>query len=445
MSISQYDFWYDKTCVRYISEIVRAFSGFSYQTGIINGQDPQTLLVPCRVASTNKLIANLMSNLSENTLLSVPLITVYQTGLSGRRSDLQNPVHVDHRQVAERSINPDGTYGRHSGNRYSVDRLMPLPFTMEAQVDIWTSNLQQKYMLLEQILPVVYPQFEIQNSDNALDWTAVTICMVDDEITFSSRTIPVGTGDEIDIASIRLRIPIWLSAPVKVKRMTRIEEVVVNIDEGRSDPITEVVEFGERLEQIIVTPENACIQVTGPTVTLLRADQDPNATMSWSTLIDLYGTLRPTVSKLKLFIDNDIEGAFVTGTLQYTGAKNILAWTVDANTLPVNTLTAVDAVIDPLRSYPSGDLPDVADHQRYLLVNDVGNSVAWGALSAKANDIIEYSAVNSRWSVAFSSSAVTTAQCVLNSHTGSQLRWTGRIWTLLLDGIYEPGHWRLLL
>lgn len=450
MAISQYDFIYSAQLVRFLEQIVRAFSGFSYQTGTVAGQPPQTVLVPCRIASSNRMVANLLSNLSENTLLSVPLITVYQTGLRGRREDLQNPIYVDTRQAFERNIRPDGSYGPDRGNAYTVDRLMPLPFSMDVQVDIWTSNLQQKYMLIEQILPAIYPQFEIQNSSNALDWTAVTLCMVDDDFTFSSRTIPVGTNDEIDVMTIQLKLPIWLSAPAKVKRISRIEQVVANVSQGELDPAIDALTIEAPLGQIIVTPKDACIAVNGATITLLTAKYGTLTTNgdlpSWSNLIDRYGTLLPTQSKIKLFIDGSIAGGFVTGVLQYGAESNQLLWTVDAVTLPVNTLSPIDGVVDPLRSFPGDGLTPAIDGQRYLLINDIGtmaSTVAWGTLAAYTNDIIEYAAGANAWIVSFAAATATPGQYVLNQFTGRQLRWTGSMWTMSIDGSYGPGYWRL--
>ena len=46
------------------------------------------------------------------------------------------------------------------GNAYNVERIMPLPFNMELQVDIWTSNQKQKYQLSEQILLAMWPEFQ---------------------------------------------------------------------------------------------------------------------------------------------------------------------------------------------------------------------------------------------------------------------------------------------
>lgn len=447
MTISQYEFWYDQQQTRVLMQLVRGFSGFSYQTGIVAGQPPQTILVPCRVASTNRMVANLMSNLSENSLLAVPLITVSQTGLRGRREDLQNPNFVDTRQVYERDI-LHGTYGPKQGNAYSVDRLMPLPFTMDIQVDIWTSNMQQKYMLIEQILPVIYPQFEIQNSDNALDWTAVTVCLVDDDLTFSSRTIPIGTTDEIDVMTIQLKVPIWLSAPAKVKRISRIEEVVANIYQGEIDPVTGLIDAGSQYGQVIVTPDDACISVDGPIITLLGAKEatllSDGSVPSWWNLINKYGVLFETVSGIRVFINGDIDGVAVAGSVQYGGAPNQLRWTIEASTLPVNTLPAITGVLDPLKSFPGHGIPLAASGQRYLLINDVGNSVAWGlTFSAQTNDIIER--VAGEWLISFNASDSASTQYVLNTFTGRQLRWTGTAWVMSIDGVYQPGHWRLNL
>jgi hypothetical protein len=457
MAITPYEFWYDKQEVRFLQQLVRGFSGFSYQVGGIAGAPPQTYLVPARIATTSRMVANLVANLSENTLLAVPMISIYQTGLRGRREDLQNPTYVDTKQVFERNITADGKYGPDRGNAYNVDRIMPMPFTMDVQVDIWTSNMNQKYMLIEQILPVIYPQFEIQSSDNALDWTALTICFVDDDFSFSSRTIPVGTTDEIDVMSIKLKMPIWLSAPAKVKRLGRIEEIVVTLNEGEFDPMSGLI-GGTRLGQVVVSPNDACVLIEGSTITLYGAKHAqtlPNgSTPSWLTLLTEYGILRPTLSTLMLFIDDDIEGAFVLGSLQYGATANQLRWTIDASTLPANTLPAIDAVIDPHRmpaiqaptlAIRTGTgLPSATNGLRYLLLNDISSGTTeWGNLSAMTNDIIQYN--NGIWHVSFDSSEVVTPNYVLNTFTGRQLRWTGTTWAMSIDGYYQPGFWRVIL
>ena len=445
MTITPYQYWYDGQMRRFLEQIVRAFSGFSYQTGLQQDGQPQTVMVPCRMALTSRTVANIINNLSENTLNTVPMITVYQSGLRGRQEDLQNPAFIDHLQVFERKVT-DGAYGSEKGNAYSVDRLMPLPFTMEVQVDIWTSNLDQKHQLAEQILTACYPSFQIQNSETAVDWTAITICFVEDDIQWTSQSVPVGTENQIEIMTFKLRLPIWLTPPAKVRTLHRIEEIIANI--GQEVHTAHGSKLGTLYERVIVTPGDLCINVDGNIVTLLAEhghDTLPDGSMpSWDDLFRLYANpFRPGESELRLYLTHDIEGPFVAGVLQYGSAPNQLYWTMDADTLPANTLQPVDAVIDPLRTAPGLGLPVATDGTRYLLISDIGPSIAWSNLTAYANDIIEYKV--GHWQVVFDSRTAVLKQYILNLYTNRQLYWNAREWVLSIDTFYGPGYWRLAL
>lgn len=446
MTITRYEYFYDGQQRRFLEQLVRAFSGFSYQTGLQENGQPQTLLVPCHLAQTNKMVAQIQKNQSENALNTAPMITIWQSGLRGRKADLQNPNFVDHLQVFERNI-VDGQYCCDRGNAYLVDRLMPLPFEMDIQVDLWTTNLDQKYSLAEQILIATYPQFEIQNSDNALDWSAVTICFVEDDINFN-RAVPIGTNDDLDIMTLRLRVPIWLTPPALIHRLSRIEQVVTNVgdkvDDVYGDPM-----LGTVFEQVIVTPGDHMIMVDGNTVTLLahkgHTTMPDGSLPSWSKLLKQYGVFKPAVSELRLILTDDIEGPFVAGTLQPGEAVNTLFWTINPATLPANTVLPVDAVIDPMRTNPTHGLPQPVDGTRYLLVSDIGPSITWGPLSAVANDIIQYNATLGLWQVVYNSRTTITRDYVLNRHTNRQLKWSGKEWLMSIDSLYGPGYWRLKL
>lgn len=447
-SITPYEFFFDAQQKRFLEQIVRAFSGFSYQTGSINGQPPQTVLVPCTLALTNRQVGSIINQNSENTLQVIPHIVVYQTGLRGRKEDLQNRAFIDHQQVFERSI-VNGRYTGQRGNAYTVDRLMPLPFNMDVQVDVWTSNLEQKHQLVEQILIAMYPDFQIQNSDNALDWTANTICIIDDDLTWSSRNIPSGTADDIDYFSLKLRLPIYLSPPAKIKRISRIEEIIANVGDLVVDPVNGP-EIGELFTRVIVTPGDHFIRVEGNVITLLAdkaADLMPDGSLpSWSKLFELYGIFESGVSELRLLLTSDPNGPFVAGTITYSSNINEVIWTVDQDTLPANSLAPIDAVINPQTAVPGSNIPPPINGARYLLVEDIGaSSVAWGSLNAHANDIIQYSSMAGQWLVSFNSSINIVQQYVLNLHTGRQLRWNGGSWEVSILFEYEPGYWRVAL
>ncbi len=449
--ITGLDYFYDAQQKRFLEQLVRAFSGFKYQTGYgRNGEPPRLMMVPCRMASKNRTVATIINNASENSLNAVPMITVWQSALEPRFEDLQNQSHIDTRQIVERAIGPDGKYTSERGQSYTVQRLMPIPYTMRVQVDVWTSNEDQKYQLQEQLLIVAAPSFEIQSSENPLDWTALTVCYLEG-IEHSSRTIPVGTGgsEELDIMTLTYRIPFWLSPPAKVQKQTLIHQVVTNINEGGEvlpgqslDPTQ-----GQRLSQSVVTPGDHYVRIDRDRVYLLgkggvEKDSEGNA-YDWMSLINQMGTLRPAMSQLALSTSNDIEDLKIVGTLQVDEDNpNALFWQIDPDTLPSNTLEPINAIIEPLRTFPGEQLPAAANGQRYLILDDIGPSQAWGNISAKAGNIIQYQ--DGAWFVAFNGTSQ-VKEHVRNLNSGSQLRWNGADWVMAIDGEYAPGMWRLWL
>jgi hypothetical protein len=451
--IEKLDHWYDAQMRRFLAQIVRAFSGFQYTTGWKDGQAPQAMQVPCRLASTDRMVANMIKNGSENTLNTVPMIVIYQTGIAGRRQDVQNLNHVDSRVVQERAIDPvSGKYTPLKGHGYTVQRMMPRPFEMTVNVDIWTSTTDQKHQLFEQIATIFYPDIYIQNSDNALDWTAMTT-MEWVDCQWSSRAIPVGTNDEIDVLTISFRLPIWISPPAKVMQMKLIEQVISNIHDGRH---TDEISADNHLFRHITTPGNHSVRVENGKILLLGPEGSEHGadgnTYTWKKLIDLYGVLRPTLSTIHLLTSTDLDDRTrdVIGTIQYDNNNpNEIFFQIDPDTLPQNTMDPINAVIDPREHWAGKGLPAATEGQRYLLLHSImPDSIAWGSLEANENSIIEYQ--NGEWIVAFDGKPETnpTPQRVLNLGSSRQLKFATSVedqweWSLAIDGTYYPGTWRL--
>ena len=149
------------------------------------------------------------------------------------------------------------------------------------------------------------------------------------------------------------------------------------------------------------------------------------------------------------------DGNEVVGTVAYHPQnENVLLWTADIDTIPVNTLTAITAIIDPERSRPNADLIAPTAGTRYLLVNDYisapgapptydWSSVGGVPLVAYANDIIEFD--GAYWRVSFDSKTATTIEYVTNLTTSTQYQWTGDTWVKSYEGPYKAGQWQLIL
>lgn len=429
--IPLYEYFYDAQTKRYIQQIVRAFSGWQYATGRKNPDGtPELRTVPCRPATTNRMVASLMRG-GDNALLTVPLITVHRSEYAINKSQDGSQTFSSTIQIAQRDQDPTtGKYTKNRGQGYTIERLQPYPIEMTIQVDIWTSNMDQKDQLLEQMLPVVGREFDIQNSDNAVDWTALTT-MKCTNIQLSSRAIPIGTEDEIDVATLTFTLPCWINPPAKITRQVLIQQVITNVD-GTAEPVGEGA-----IAQTIVAPNDYRIGVQKGEITLLGRDSTPKP---WSELESIYRTrIFSGVTQLRLR-KTTTSGSEIVGTLHKTTDPNIMGWQIDVDTLPSNTLAPVNGIIRPLNMSPGQGLPIAQNGQRYIIYDDLGSSQAWGSVHAKAHDIIEYR--DGVWSVAHAASSLTSAY-VSNLRSGTQLRWSGNDWEKSIDGVYIPGDWRI--
>ena len=457
MGTEELNYWYDAQLRRISIQVTRIFANLHYATGYQRDGSFVLRKIPARYASTNRQVAHILRNNSENVMMSIPMITVYMSNVEYGRERLQEPFHVDKQQIYERNWDEDtGEYSTELGASYTLERVMAVPYNLTFQVDIWTSNIEQKHQIAEQIMILFNPGLQLQNSDNAFDWTALGEIMLN-SINWSSRGLPIGTSDEIEITTLEFRLETWISPPAILNKQKVIHTIITNILQN-DEFIAQSVKKGREIEwsesdllgRVIITPGNHAIMIEGNIITLLgESNNDLNAdgeTFQWEPLIEQYGPFRPGISAIRINPTNDIEDfdQSIIGTLELGPERNQLIWVVDPMTLPMNTLPAIKAIIDPHKAWPTRGLAVPATGDRYLLLQDIGDSVAWGNISAKANDIIEYD--GTKWNVVFlAENEKGRIYYLLNTFTNKQLKWNSEEWTFALDGIYTRGFWRLLL
>jgi len=396
-------------------------------------------------------------------------MTFYITELKYDRPRIQEPYFVDNVSVRQQTWDEDTqSYETTQGNAFTIERQMPVPFEMRVNLDIWTSNTNQKFQLLEQILTLFNPSLEIQSTDNYLDWTSLSVLYLED-VRYSSRVIPVNADNPIDIATLTFRLPMWITPPAMVKKLGVIERVIASVYDAQGDLVNALTNsdllLGTRQR---FTPYGYQVLLIDNKLQALRQPQtvdEPNASLTppdspdsnllWASVVGMYGTLRPGISYISL---EQPDGGQVTGTVAFDPTDDrFLLFDIDAGTVPPNTLDPVNAVIDPLISGPGSGLPAPAVGQRYLLTQDTGsytnpgttNPDAWAGTSgqplvARRNDIIIYD--GTRWQIYFDSgSSPDNIQYVTNITTEIQYRWTGTAWVKSYQVLYAGGMWSLTL
>jgi hypothetical protein len=448
-------FFYDKQIRRFLTQFIRIMSNFQVQLGNDDQGGSVYQRVPVFYGDASRQASQILRSNSENTIKAVPAMAVHINQLVYDRERVQEPNFVSKMNIRTRAYDEaTGEYTNQQGGTYTVERLMPVPYKLVLKVDMWTSNTEQKLMLLEQIMIMFNPAMEIQSTDNYIDWTSLSYVLLTD-ISWSNRSVPVGTEEAIDIASLTFELPIWVSAPAKVKQLGVIHRIISSV----YDPDSNLELFEQNL-----TFDNYTVLYQGNTLKLLKKNEivatDSKLAMdielrtrhSWQALVTQYGAIRNGISRIRLLQSN---GSDLVGTIALHPADDTLVlFTPDMDTMPANTMAPIDAIINPQNINVDQNLLTPAAGTRYLLLHAVGSAgdselaPAWNPagnppLIANANDIVEFNGVY--WIVSFDSQNENKLEYVTNMNTGSQYKWNAGSWSKSIEGRYGNDSWSLTL
>jgi hypothetical protein len=455
-------------------------SNFSYKDS--RGELVQ---VPVRYGDMTRQVAGVMKKNSENVLNSAPFIGCYIKSLDFARDRLQDPTYIGKMHIRERQYgyideNPESPtfgqmiedYANVQGENYTIERLMPSPYNLTFCADIWSTNTDQKLQILEQILVLFRPAMEIQTTNNYIDWTSLSYLELTGT-TWSSRQIPQGAENDIDISNLTFLTPVWISPPAKVKKLGIITKIIANIFAEPTGSISSgELSFSNPISTVTVTPGNFSVLMTNNTAKLMAAGENlivntlenipvkGGIKINWRVLLDMYpGKFRAGLSHIEL---TKPDGGRIVGYLSINPLNeddmDLLNVQYDGETLlntDISDLTeaytrgTINAIINPLTYNPGTPTIDT----RYLILEDITSveidgPTAWqnsngSGVTASANDIIQWDGV--QWNIIFNSVAATEVTYITNSYTGIQYKWDGEQWSKSIDGMYYPGEWRLVL
>jgi hypothetical protein len=465
--------FYDGQVRRYITQMMRILSNFPVQDGKGIQKD-----VPVTYGDLTRQVSNIIRENTENKLPSAPRIAVYLTGLELDKDRLTDATYTRKTNIREREWDNDaGEYLNVQGKNYTVERLIPTPYMMRINADIWTSNTDQKLQLLEQILVLFNPSLEMQTTENFIDWTSITVVNLEN-VTWSNRSVPVGVDSEIDISTLAFTVPIYISPPTKVRKMGVITNIITSMFDEERGTIEDGVTVPQLNQYDDVARAGVSSNKFGNKATSLVAGQMANVNYNkygvyvdidtvqlysngivgnknWREIFEaLPGIYAADVSRMHLTsTDNN---STVTGTFSlspFDETKILLNW--DTDSFPSDTViegrTSIDYIINPVSFNPSSIK---VSGLRLLLLEDLGDNtatnipVAWQnadgtGIVASANDIIEWN--GTKWNIVFDASVATEVTYTTNLNTSVQYRFNDNEWLKSVDGDYPVGSWRIEL
>jgi len=463
------DFFYDGQVRRYLSQFMRIMSNFS-----VKDAKGQLTRVPVRYGDMDRQVSQILNKNSENAIPSAPFIACYIKDLQYDRARMQEPTFVSTVNIRERAVDAAGNqYLNTQGSNYTVERMMPVPYLAEFAADLWTTNTDQKLQLWEQIAVLFNPSLELQTTDNYIDWTSISVLTLKSQ-TWTSQTVPQGLEQNIDILNMVFDTHVWITPPVKVKKLgiiTKIittafsvEQGVIRDDYSNADAVLE--SLGDTLLNVVVTPGDFDLLVMNNVATLIAQNGQndfidltvPSYQNSWRSILDLYpGSFKAGISQIRLKKDDGTEiVAYIS--LDPVDERR-MALNIDSDTIPTNTIISgrgtVDAIINPETFNPSGRVSGT----RYLILEDLNINDLYGETGydgpdawknsdnsdpqAHANDIIEWD--GSQWNIIFDSTTATSVIYITNSYTGVQYKWNQGSWSKSFEGVYDKALWRLVL
>ena len=500
--------FYDGQIRRYITQTIRVFSNF-----VVKYADGTLVRIPVMYGDADRQVASIIRQNSENKVNSVPKISVYVSELSLDRNRLSDSSFVGKVHFRERDIQVDpttgkDTYNQNQGRNYTVERIMPTPFKLTMKIDIWSANTDQKLQIMEQLLVLFNPSLELQTTDNYIDWTSLTTLELSD-VRWSSRTVPVGADSPIEIATLTVTTPIWISPPAKVKHLGVITKIITSfyqdmnsspsgyIDGLGNDLADPTVSLSTKLGRITESASgNFGIQVYNGEVRLMAEKESvvpknnllelpikQGPAINWQELFDQFPQ-QYVAGSSRLFLTQP-NGSDVVGTILLNPLENtILNVSWDTDTLTTNTGIdsqgyldtdvsynlgscyrpnspgTFDAIMDPQATGPNdakfvSRYGTLAAGRRYLIIEDIGSvENIDGADAWKSTTSIDFVArandiiewSGTQWNVIFNSvQEADTMVWQTNIYTGVQYLWNGVSWVKSFEGEYKAGEWKIEL
>lgn len=443
-------YFYDKQFRRYITQLIRLFSGF--QVRYMTQKDGETVemfrKVPCIWGDMSRMGATWLSENSENIHSAAPIMALNITSITPSSEYRHAPFYQEDTHFIKKRKNPAGKgYLNEPNTTYKVTQHMPVPYELGINVDIITTSTEQKLELLEQILSIYNPGFQMKANSSPFDigkYFEITL----DAIQWTSRSVPQGTSVENDVSTLSFIVkPVYINVPSKIRRNTIIKRIITNIDVTDSDLLSTTLDdiidpnnpSRVHTESIVVTPTDLSFEITQDEGVYYGYVYDNADTAKpWEEIFDAYGTSNEnnTWIRIRRTEDVDDENYDVYMMYEYTDDPTKIKLVLDENSFKVPDIDPIDKIINPNKKPPS--IFGNGYGTRYLLTTDIDtDNDDWG-IHAPAMSVIE-STVDG-WVISFDPDD-NDEHYVVNLNTGDQYFFDGYTWTHYIIGRYSPQYW----
>ncbi len=202
------NYFYNKQIKNYILQFMSIFSSMKIKTGKGSMGSEEFITVPIRYSGANRMIENILAGFTTNKPIRLPLFSARMTHIELSVIEQKGVGSVDRRTFLPTGVSfPDGIK--------TVYRRVPTPYTLSFELNLYTSNEDQKFQIIEQITSIFDPIIQLQFSDDPFSWMKISMLKLE-SITFDD-TYPVDIGNKVLLCTFGFTTTIWMSVPIDFK------------------------------------------------------------------------------------------------------------------------------------------------------------------------------------------------------------------------------------
>lgn len=202
--------WYDEQCKKYILQFMAVFADMEISIGKNDFNSETNLVkVPIRYGDADRVVNAILAENTTNKPIRVPM-------LSATLSEFQQAPQAQKGigAIDRKSILPVG--GSLPNDVEVLRRRIPTPYSLIFELNIITSNLDQKFQILEPILTIFDPLIQLQISDSPYDWNARMILQLDG--ISNEQNYPSQTDKRIIVTTLKFSTIRYFSVPFNFKK-----------------------------------------------------------------------------------------------------------------------------------------------------------------------------------------------------------------------------------
>lgn len=203
------NYYYNQQVKRSIVQFMAIFANMKCEIGENDREKGTKIIdVPVKYGNKDRVVAWTRGDHTQNKPLRLPVMSVNMSNIL-MAPELRKGVDT----VRRTTHMPQG--GVFPDDITTVKQIMPIPYRLNMDLSIYTSNTEQRLQILEQILMLFNPSLQIQTSDRQFDWTKLSY--VELENLTNEDNYPIGGDSRMLIYTLTFNMPIYISPPANLR------------------------------------------------------------------------------------------------------------------------------------------------------------------------------------------------------------------------------------